>query len=84
MALRSSSEQVGRPYVCPPGTPAPVMKILREAFAKVAADPEMLEEVKRIKMRIEYSNDQQCLKVINFVLNQPESMVKEFGKYIKF
>jgi tripartite-type tricarboxylate transporter receptor subunit TctC len=60
------------------------MKILREAFAKVAADPEMLEEVKRIKMRIEYSNDQQCLKVINFVLNQPESMVKEFGKYIKF
>lgn len=25
-----------------------------------------------------------CLKVIDFVVNQPESMVKEFGKYIKF
>lgn len=84
MALRSSSEQVGRPYVVPPGTPAPVMKILQDAFAKVATDPQLQEEAKKIMMKVDYLSAEGCLKVINFVMNQPESMVKEFGKYLKF
>ncbi len=84
MALRSSAEQVGRPYVCPPGTPDNVMKILREAFAKVVNDPELKEDAKRMKLRFEYLSAEECLKVINFVMNQPDSMVKEFGKYVKY
>ena len=83
--LRSRvSEQVGRPYVAPPGTPEPVMKILRDAFASVVNDPALKEEVNRFRMRIEYLPPDGCLKVINFVMNQPDSMVKEFSKYIKF
>ena len=84
MALRSSSEQVGRPYVAPPGTPAPVMKILQDAFAKVAVDPQLQEEAKRSMMKVDYLSAEGCLKVMNFVMNQPEAMVKEFGKYVKF
>ncbi len=84
MALRASSEQVGRPYVAPPGTPAPAMKVLREAFAKVAKDKELLEEVRKMRMKVDYLPPEECLKVMNFVLNQPDSMVKEFTKYIKF
>ncbi len=84
MALRSSSEQVGRPYVAPPGTPEPVMKILRDAFARVAADKELREEVKKNMLKIDYLPAEDCLKVIHFVVNQPESVVKEFGKYLKF
>jgi len=84
MALRSSAEEVGRPYVAPPGTPESVMKILRMAFAKVAEDPALKEEVNKLRMRVEYSDEKKCLKVINFVLNQPEEMAKEFAKYAKF
>jgi tripartite-type tricarboxylate transporter receptor subunit TctC len=84
MALRSSSEQVGRPYVAPPGTPAPVMKILQNAFARAAADPELQAEAKKLRLKVDYLPAQDCLKVINFVLNQPESMVQEFSRYIKF
>ena len=84
MALRSSSEQVGRPYVVPPGTPAPALKMLQDAFAKAAADQQLQEETRRLMMKIDYLSAEGCLKVMNFVMNQPESMVREFGKYVKF
>jgi tripartite-type tricarboxylate transporter receptor subunit TctC len=84
MALRSAPGQVGRPYVAAPGTPAPVMKILRDAFAQVAKDPEVIDQATKADMTIQYTNDEQCLKVTNFILNQPESMVKDISKYLKF
>ena len=84
MAMRSATEQVGRPYVATPGTPADVMKVLRDAFAKVAKDPQLQEDSKKIMMPMEYLPAEDCLKVINYLLDQPEDVVKEFNKYIKF
>jgi tripartite-type tricarboxylate transporter receptor subunit TctC len=84
MALRSAPGQVGRPYVVPPGTPAPVMKILRDAFQQVAKDRTAIDQATKADMTIQYTNDEQCLKVVNFMLNQPESMVKDISKYLKF
>ena len=43
----------GRPYVAPPGVPPERVKILREAFMKAAADPELLAEA--AKMNLEMS-----------------------------
>jgi tripartite-type tricarboxylate transporter receptor subunit TctC len=84
MSMFSSGDLIGRPYVAPPGTPEDVMKILREAFAKVAKDPEMIEDVKKNKMEVEYIPADEIMKVIQNVLNQPENIVTEFSKYVKF
>jgi tripartite-type tricarboxylate transporter receptor subunit TctC len=84
MAIRSAPERIGRPYVAPPGTPAETMKMLREAFAKVARDQELLEEAKKAKMTIEYTSADECLKVVREVLNQPASIAQDLTKYIKF
>jgi tripartite-type tricarboxylate transporter receptor subunit TctC len=84
MAMLNAADKVGRPYVAPPGTPAEQMNILREAFAKVAKDPELQENAKKVGMEVEYIPVDECMKVINFVLNQPEDVVKEFGKFVKF
>lgn len=84
MAMLNASDKVGRPYVAPPGTPAEQMNVLRDAFAKVAKDPELQEHAKKVGMEVNYIPVDECMKVINFVLNQPEDVVKEFGKYIKF
>jgi hypothetical protein len=35
-------------------------------------------------MVLEYIPAEETLKVLNYLLSQPEDMVKEFGKYIKF
>lgn len=57
---------------------------LREVFTKVAEAPELKEESKKLRMKVEYTPAEKCLNVLNDILNQPEDIVKEFGKYIKF
>ena len=84
MAMRSAVDGIGRPYVAPPGTPAEVMNILKDAFAKVAKDPEAAEDAKKMKMDVDYVPAEECVKVVRDLLAQPEEIVKEFSKFIKF
>lgn len=84
MTMFSVSDRVGRPYVSPPGTPADIMNILRDAFAKVAKDPELKEESEKLMMEVEYVPASECLKEMQFFLNQPPEIVNEYKKYIKF
>jgi tripartite-type tricarboxylate transporter receptor subunit TctC len=84
LKMYSVSDRVGRPYVCPPGTPPEIMGILRDAFSKMAKDPELQKEADKMMMEIEYTPANECLKEIQFFLNQPPEIVNEFKKYIKF
>jgi tripartite-type tricarboxylate transporter receptor subunit TctC len=84
MAMLSSADGMGRPYVAPPGTPAEVMTILKEAFAKVAKDPEAMEDAKKNKMAIQYVPADDVMKTLQFTMSQPPDVVKEFSKYVKF
>jgi tripartite-type tricarboxylate transporter receptor subunit TctC len=83
MALMGSADYIGRPYVAPPKTPADIMNILRSAFAKAAQDPELKEEAKKNMMSVNYTTADETLKVLKYVMSQPDTVVKEFGKYIK-
>lgn len=84
MALRSAPEQVARPYVLPPATPADVVKVMRDAFAKTIQDPELAAEAKKAKFDLEYLPGDQAQKILVEVLHQPPDIVAEFSKYIKF
>jgi len=84
MAMRSAPDSMGRPYVAPPGTPEATMKVLRDAFAKVAKDPAALEDARKNMLGLEYVPAQEVQKVLQYLLNQPPEIVKEFGKYVKF
>ena len=84
MAVNSAPTRIYRPYVAPPGTPAEVMKILRDAFVSATRDKELLAEAKKSKMSIDFSSAEEALKVVGEVLNQPAEMAQEIGKYIKF
>ncbi len=84
MAMLSSIDQVGRPFAAPPGTPSHVMDILREAFSKALVDPELMELAQKSKLETDYISPQELSKAITFVLNQPQDIVNEFVKYVKF
>ena len=84
MGMLSVGDQVGRPYVAPPGTPSDLLRVLREAFAKVARDPELQEEAKKAMMDVQYVTAEESLKAIDFVLNRPQEIIREFSKYVKF
>jgi tripartite-type tricarboxylate transporter receptor subunit TctC len=84
MALRSAPEVIGRPYVMPPGTPAEQVKTMQEAFAKAIQSPELMAEAKKAKAELEFVDGKQAVEVMKEVLDQPQDVVKEFSKYIKF
>jgi tripartite-type tricarboxylate transporter receptor subunit TctC len=84
MAIRSTPETIYRPYAAPPGTPADVMKILRNGLVQVTSDKEFLADAKKGKLPIEYVPPEEALKVVREVLSQPPDIVQEIAKYIKF
>jgi hypothetical protein len=84
MTLRSAPDRMGRPYLAPPGTPPELTKILKDAFAKVEKDPELKRESEVLMYSITYTRADECLKAIDYILGQPDDIVKEFGKYVKF
>ena len=77
----SAVEVVARPYVAPPGTPEDVMTILRDAFAKVSKDKELLAEVEKQKMEYGFMTAGESLKIVNAYMSSPPEVMKEFKKY---
>ncbi|HWP59092.1 MAG TPA: tripartite tricarboxylate transporter substrate-binding protein [Candidatus Acidoferrales bacterium] len=84
MAVRSSPEVIYRPYAASPGIPAPALAALRDAFAKMAKDKELLAEANKSKLPIDYVSGEDALKIVREVLQQPADIVQEISKYIKF
>jgi tripartite-type tricarboxylate transporter receptor subunit TctC len=84
MYMFSAADLIGRPFVCPPGTPTAQMNILADGFAKLANDPQMIEDSRKTSMGIQYTSGKDILKVINSVFNQPKDIIAEFSKHVAF
>lgn len=84
MALRSTPEVIGRPYVAPPGTPAEIVRAHREAFSKVTKDAEFLAEARRAGFDIDFVSGEEALKITLQVLNAPADVVRVFAQFFKF
>jgi tripartite-type tricarboxylate transporter receptor subunit TctC len=84
MALRSTPEVIGRPFVTSPGTPADIVNALREGFVKVTQDREFLAEATRAGFDIEFVSGDAALKIIREVLNSPADVVRVFSQFFKF
>ena len=66
----------GRPLVTPPGTPANVIKILREAHVQSMKDPALLDEAKRGKMEVEPVTGEELEQLANKMMSMPPSVIK--------
>jgi tripartite-type tricarboxylate transporter receptor subunit TctC len=84
MAMFSTADYIGRPYVAPPGTPPELVNTLRESFINVLKDPEMRKDAQKNQMELEYVPPDDILNRIQNVFNQPENVLKTFSKYVKF
>jgi len=84
MAMRSSVELIGRPFVAPPKVPKDILTILQRAFASALADPELKKEAKRNMMEINYRSPEECKKILDHLFEQPREIIAEFSKYVRF
>jgi tripartite-type tricarboxylate transporter receptor subunit TctC len=84
MAVNAVPTQIYRPFVAPPATAKEALKILRDAFANVLKDKDLLAEAEKGKMTIDYVAPDDALKVVAEVLGHPPDVVQTLAKYIKF
>ena len=84
ISILAAPDRLGRPYVAPPKTPDNTMNILRDAFRRLALDPQAREEADRLKMELSYTGAPETLKVLQQILNQPPDIIAEVGKLGKF
>jgi tripartite-type tricarboxylate transporter receptor subunit TctC len=72
----------GRPWVAPPGTPKDRVKILRDAYTKAMADPQLLDEAKKGKMEIDFVSGEELQKLAERIMNQPPAVVARVKKVL--
>jgi tripartite-type tricarboxylate transporter receptor subunit TctC len=78
--LLDASLVLSRPFAGPPGIPEDRLKLLRDAFAKALADPELLSVAKKAEISIDYINAAEATQFIKNMLQiSPElrKIVKE-------
>ena len=83
MAIRGIPLLIGRPFAVRPGTPADRVAILRGAFAKTMADPELQAEAKKAQIDMNYISGQDVAKSFNEMMNQPPRVVEAMKKYLQ-
>jgi tripartite-type tricarboxylate transporter receptor subunit TctC len=72
----------GRPWVAPPGTPVERVKILRDAYGKAMADPQLLAEAKKGKMEVEPVSGEELQKLAQRMLEQPPGVIARVKKIL--
>lgn len=75
LALIEALSEIGRLTAGPPGIPAERTKALRDAFMAAMADPDLLEEAKKINAPIEPADGERVAGLIRTALAQPPETV---------
>src|SRR5918996_291118 len=73
----------GRPWVAPPGTPKERVKILRDAYSKAIADPQLLAEAKKGKMEVEPVSGEELQKLAQRMIDQPPGVIARVKKLLE-
>ena len=64
-----------RPFTAPPGLPAPVLATLRQAFSKLATDPDFLHDAERARADIHFASADQVTALAGKVYSFPAPTV---------
>jgi tripartite-type tricarboxylate transporter receptor subunit TctC len=78
-----ASGELGRPYLVPPGIAAERLKILREAFMKLMADPAFLADVKRRGLEAKPATGEELEKLAKEVMAQPPEVIERMQKLME-
>jgi tripartite-type tricarboxylate transporter receptor subunit TctC len=76
-------QKYGRPFLAPPGTPAPVLVAYREAFMKVVNDPEFLREAERAKLIINVASAADVTALVNRIHDSPKPVIEQASALLR-
>jgi len=77
-----ASGDLGRPIIGPPGVPGDRIKILRQAFLKALADPELLAQAEKQNVEIEPTSGEELEALAKEVMAQPPDVIERMKKLL--
>lgn len=80
MGIYVSSGHIGRGLAFPPGVPAPLVAVMRDAFQKMVKDPEFLAETQKTNTPVAPMNGEEVATYINQMLATPAAQIAEASK----
>lgn len=82
LAFASSSADIGRAFMAPPGVPADRVKALREAFTATMKDPDLLAEVEKAKLDFDPASGEVVQKIVADVIGVSPEIVARMEKIL--
>lgn len=82
-AVLLSVGAIGRPLIAPPQMPAERLAILREAYAKMIADPEFHSDAKRRDWEVEYTPGQELDAIAKRAVSQHPDIIALLRKTLR-
>jgi tripartite-type tricarboxylate transporter receptor subunit TctC len=77
-----TANDFGRATIAPPGTRADLVKMLRAAYAQALKDPELLAEVKKSNLDVDYTAGEQLQKLTHEVMDQSPEVIERVKKLL--
>jgi tripartite-type tricarboxylate transporter receptor subunit TctC len=77
-----ASGDLGRPIMAPPGVLPDRVKILRQAFMKALADPELLAQAEKQNMEVEPTSGEDLEALAKEVMTQPPEIIERMKKLL--
>lgn len=78
----TSSVELSRPFVMPPGVPAERLAVMRAAFAAAVKDPLLIAEADKQKIDITYRSPDDLLKLIHSLFATPKAQLDRAAELI--
>jgi tripartite-type tricarboxylate transporter receptor subunit TctC len=77
-----ASGALGRPVYTSPGVPPERVKILRQAFDKMLADPAFLDDVRKKQFELDPTSGAELEAIVKDVMSQPPEVVARLKKVL--
>jgi tripartite-type tricarboxylate transporter receptor subunit TctC len=83
MVIRGTPLAIGKPFGVRPGVPAERVAMLRDAFARMARDPQFLADAEKIEIDIDPISAEQVTRDFAEMMNQTPEALEAMRRYIK-
>jgi tripartite-type tricarboxylate transporter receptor subunit TctC len=81
LALLSYPEDMGRPYLMPPGTPKEYVTAMRKAFDETLRDPAFLADAEKSRLEVDPVTGAEMEKMIKAAFETPKPLVEQAAKF---
>jgi tripartite-type tricarboxylate transporter receptor subunit TctC len=76
MDLSFGNQEFGRPFLAPPGVPAPVVAMLRKAFAQTMDDPEFKADAEKRQIDLDFTSGEDIQALVEKFYKTPPAVVE--------